>query len=61
MTFDAKTGTYKRTCKYCEAEMSEPLHEEGKLWMFCCSEHKKRWDNGQRSIRELEKDRNLFL
>jgi hypothetical protein len=61
MTFDPKTGTYIRTCKYCEAEMSEPLSEDGKLWMFCCHEHKKRWDQGQRTIAELEKDRTRFL
>jgi hypothetical protein len=41
--------------------MSEPLSADGKLWMFCCLEHKKRWDQGQRTIAELEKDRTRFL
>jgi hypothetical protein len=61
MSFESQsTPIYKRTCKYCEGGMNEPLEEDGKLWMFCCHEHKKLWDQGQRTLRQLEKERNRF-
>jgi ribosomal protein L24E len=60
--FDIEHGTYIRVCKYCGSEMpgkdgpitGRALEEDGKLWLFCSSEHKQRWDNGRKTIAELE-------
>jgi hypothetical protein len=37
-----------RKCKQCEAEMDEPLHENGSLWMFCSSHCHRLWDQSAR-------------
>jgi len=63
MSFDQATKRYSRECKYCGQVlpgMDGPvqgrlLEEEGKLWMFCCLEHKAKWDLGRKTIAQLEK------
>jgi hypothetical protein len=66
MSFDNVTKRYSRECKYCGRLMpgldsggiqGKALEYEGKQWMFCCLDHKEKWDLGRQTIAELEKGR----
>jgi hypothetical protein len=48
-----ETGKYVRKCMVCGEVMDQPLEVEGRIYKFCCMEHKRRWDAGHKAMQKL--------
>jgi endogenous inhibitor of DNA gyrase (YacG/DUF329 family) len=55
VNYDPETGKYVRHCKQCGKMMSEPLHVEEKLFMFCSAQCHQIWDH-ERAYRTKKQD-----
>ena len=50
---DPESHQLLRICKQCGITFRDPLHHDGKLWLFCCLYCKEIWDEQREALKFL--------
>jgi len=50
---DPESHQLQRICKQCGITFRDPLHHDGKLWLFCCLYCKEIWDEQREALKFL--------